>query len=116
MDIFRRSPLHDNTAAREYLEGLRWPDGPICPHCGVVNHAYAITPAGTYRCAEPACRGNFTVTMNSPMERSHIALHKWVQAFHLLLLKQEGLSPAHQLHRTLSITYPVGLVHGAPHT
>jgi transposase-like protein len=76
----------------------------VCPHCGVINHAYPIKPAGTYRCAEAACRGNFTVTMNSPMERSHIALHKWVLAFHLLCSSKKGIS-AHQLHRTLGITY-----------
>ena len=84
MDAFSSSRFTNDDAARTDLEKLRWPDGPICPHCGVVDHAYAIKPAGTYRCAEPACRGNFTVTMNSPMERSHIALHKWVLAFHLL--------------------------------
>ena len=104
MDIFSAPRFHDETAARAYLEALRWPDGPICPHCGVIGHAYAIKPAGTYRCAEPACRKNFTVTMNSPMERSHIALHKWVQAFHLMCSSKKGVS-AHQLHRTLDITY-----------
>jgi len=104
MDTFSPPRFRDDEAARAYLETLRWPDGPICPHCGVVNHAYPIKPAGTYRCAEAACRGNFTVTMNSPMERSHIALHKWVQAFHLLCSSKKGMS-AHQLHRTLGITY-----------
>ncbi len=103
-DVFSDSRFHDDKAARAYLEKLRWPDGPICPHCGVVNHAYAIKPEGTYRCGEPACRGNFTVTMNSPMERSHIALHKWVQAFHLMCSSKKGIS-AHQLHRTIAITY-----------
>ena len=104
MDIFSAPRFRDDDAAREYLEGLRWPDGPICPHCGTINHAYAIKPAGTYRCAEKECRKNFTVTMNSPMERSHIALHKWVQAFHLMCSSKKGFS-AHQLHRTLKITY-----------
>jgi transposase-like protein len=104
MDFFSAPRFRDDTAAREYLEALRWPAGPVCPHCGVINHAYPIKPAGTYRCAEPACRKNFTVTMNSPMERSHIALHKWVQAFHLMCSSKKGVS-AHQLHRTLDITY-----------
>ena len=104
MDTLSAARFHDDSAAREYLEALRWPNGPICPHCGVVDHAYPIKPAGTYRCAEPACRKNFTVTMNSPMERSHIALHKWVQAFHLMCSSKKGVS-AHQLHRTLDITY-----------
>ena len=70
----------------------------------MVGHAYAIKPAGTYRCAEPECRKNFTVTMNTPMERSHIALHKWLQGFHLMCSSKKGIS-AHQLHRTLEITY-----------
>ncbi len=104
MDTFSAPRFHDDEAARAYLESLRWPDGPVCPHCGVINHAYPIKPAGTFRCAEPACRSNFTVTMNSPMERSHIALHKWVQAFHLMCSSKKGMS-AHQLHRTLGITY-----------
>jgi transposase-like protein len=104
MSRFSAEHFTNDDAARAYLETLRWPDGPICPHCGSVNHAYAIKPAGTYRCAEKECRGNFTVTMNSPMERSHIALHKWVLAFHLLCSSKKGIS-AHQLHRTLGITY-----------
>jgi transposase-like protein len=104
MDSFTEPRFTNDDAARAYLESLRWPEGPICPHCGTINHAYAIKPAGTYRCAEAACRGNFTVTMNSPMERSHIALHKWVLAFHLLCSSKKGMS-AHQLHRTLGITY-----------
>src|SRR5262249_32812331 len=70
----------------------------------VIGHAYAIKPVGTYRCAEKVCRKNFTVTMNTPMERSHIALHKWVQAFALMTASKKGCS-AHQLHRTLDITY-----------
>jgi len=104
MSSFTEARFNNDDAARAYLETLRWPDGPICPHCGTVGHAYAIKPAGTYRCGEPKCRGNFTVTMNSPMERSHIALHKWVLAFHLMCASKKGIS-AHQLHRTLGITY-----------
>ncbi|MGB7101896.1 MAG: IS1595 family transposase, partial [Xanthobacteraceae bacterium] len=104
MDSFTERRFNNDDAARAYLESLRWPEGPICPHCGVIDHAYAIKPAGTYRCAEAACRVNFTVTMNSPMERSHIALHKWVLAFHLMCSSKKGMS-AHQLHRTLGSTY-----------
>jgi transposase-like protein len=104
MDTFSEMQFRDDKAARAYLERLRWPDGRVCPHCGVVGHAYPIKPEGTYRCAEAKCRGNFTVTMNTPMERSHIALHKWVQAFALMTASKKGFS-AHQLHRTLGITY-----------
>jgi transposase-like protein len=104
MDAFTEDRFNNDDAARAYLEGLRWPSGPVCPHCGVIDHSYAIKPKGTYRCAEAVCRKNFTVTMNSPMERSHIALHKWVLAFHLMCSSKKGVS-SHQLHRTLGITY-----------
>ncbi len=104
MDFFSEEYFRNDDAARAYLEGLRWPEGPVCAHCGSMRKPYAIKPAGTYRCAEAECRKNFTVTMNTPMERSHIALHKWLQAFHLMVSSKKGIS-AHQLHRTLGITY-----------
>lgn len=104
MDTLSGNHFHDDTAAREYLQRLMWPEGPICPHCGVVNHAYATKRAGVYRCAEKACRKDFTVTMRTVMERSKIALHKWLQAFHLMCSSKKGVS-AHQIHRTLDIGY-----------
>jgi transposase-like protein len=104
MDTLSDLHFRDDTAAREYLEKLFWPEGPICPHCGVVNRAYATKRPGVYRCAEKECRKDFTVTMRTVMERSKIALHKWLQAFHLMCSSKKGIS-AHQLHRTLDIGY-----------
>jgi transposase-like protein len=104
MDTFSAAQFRDDEAAREYLEKLRWPAGTVCPHCGVIGHSYKTPTPGRYRCAEKECRKDFTVTVNTPMERSHIALHKWLQAFHLMCSSKKGVS-AHQLHRTLSITY-----------
>jgi transposase-like protein len=104
MDTFSAAYSTDDTAAREYLEKLLWPEGPVCPHCGIVNHAYATKRPGVFRCAESVCRKDFTVTMHTVMERSKIALHKWLQAFHLMCSSKKGVS-AHQLHRTLGIGY-----------
>ncbi|MGB7037538.1 MAG: IS1595 family transposase [Xanthobacteraceae bacterium] len=104
MDTFSEEHFRNDDAARVCLEGLLWPDGPVCPHCGVVNHAYATKRRGVYRCAEKECRKDFTVTMKTVMERSKIALHKWLQAFHLMCASKKGIS-AHQLHRSLDITY-----------
>lgn len=104
MSTFTAPHFTDDQAAREYLEDLLWPDGPICPHCGTINRAYATKRAGAYRCAEAECRKDFTVTMRTVMERSKIALHKWLQAFHLMCASKKGIS-AHQLHRTLGIGY-----------
>jgi transposase-like protein len=104
LDAFSAPHFRDDDAARDYLEKVLWPDGPICPHCGVINHAYPTKRAGLYRCAEKDCRKDFTVTMKTVMERSHIALHKWLQGFYLLASSKKGFS-AHQLHRSLGITY-----------
>jgi transposase-like protein len=101
---FSAPHFRDDDAARLYLERLRWPAGTVCPHCGVIGHSYKTPTPGRYRCAEKECRKDFTVTVNTPMERSHIALHKWLQAFHLMCSSKKGVS-AHQLHRTLGITY-----------
>jgi transposase-like protein len=104
MDVFSAPQFRDDEAARKFLERILWASGPVCPHCGVVNHAYATKRPGVYRCAEKECRKDFTVTMKTTMERSHIALHKWVQAFALMTASKKGIS-AHQLHRTLDIHY-----------
>lgn len=104
MDIFSAPHFRDDEAARKFLEGILWPDGPACPHCGVIGHAYETKRAGVFRCAEKECRKDFTVTMKTVMERSHIALHKWLQGFHMMASSKKGVS-AHQLHRTLCITY-----------
>jgi transposase-like protein len=104
MDTFSEARFHNDDDARKYLEATLWSDGPVCCHCGVINHAYPTKRPGVFRCAEAACRKDFTVTMKTVMERSKIALHKWVQAFHLMCSSKKGVS-AHQLHRTLDIGY-----------
>lgn len=104
MDIFSAPKFRDDEAARAFLESVVWPDGPVCRHCGTINHAYKTKKPGVYRCAEKECRKDFSVTKGTILERSHIALHKWLQAFHLMASSKEGIS-AHQLHRSLDITY-----------
>jgi transposase-like protein len=103
-DVFAASHFRDDADARKALEAILWPDGPVCPHCDVIGHAYATKRPGVYRCAEKECRKDFTVTMKTVMERSKIAPHKWLQAFHLMCSSKTGVS-AHRLHRTLDITY-----------
>ncbi|HLH08941.1 MAG TPA: IS1595 family transposase [Terriglobales bacterium] len=102
--------LHDADKAREFLERLRWPNGPICPHCSATK-AYKLTAKpgskkpvrpGVYKCA--ACEKQFTVTVNTIFEDSHIPLNKWLMAIHLLCASKKGMS-AHQLHRMLGVTY-----------
>ncbi|WP_019196637.1 IS1595 family transposase [Afipia birgiae] len=91
--------------ARAMIESIRWPSGPVCSHCGTVDHAYPVSGrAGLYRCAEPECRKDFTCTTGTVMERSKIALHKWMLAFYLLCSSKKGMS-ALQLKRHLGISY-----------
>jgi transposase-like protein len=98
----------DETAAREHLEALQWPDGVNCPHCGNADKARIkalqgkSTRPGVYKCNE--CRKPFSVTVGTVFERSHIPLHKWLYATHLMTSSKKGIS-AHQLHRTLKVTY-----------
>jgi len=97
---------NDAEASREHLEAIRWPDGPVCPHCGVAEGATKLTGAkhrpGLYQCND--CREQFTVTVGTVFERSHVPLHKWVLATHLLSASKKGIS-SHQLHRMLGVTY-----------
>jgi transposase-like protein len=95
----------DADAARAWLEAHLWPDGPICPHCGTVGNATALpTRAGWYQCNASECRSQFTVTVGTVFERSHIPLNKWLMAAYLICCSKKGIS-AHQIHRILGITY-----------
>ena len=97
---------HDENAARKHLERLLWPNGPACPHCGVIGQATLMkgktTRPGLYKCRP--CRKPFTVTMGTLMERSHIPLGKWVLAAQLMASSKKSMS-AHQLHRMLGTSY-----------
>lgn len=96
----------DADKAREHLEKTRWPQGPVCPHCGVVNEATNVggkaARNGCYQCN--ACREQFTVTVGTVFEHSKVPLNKWVLATYLISSSKKGIS-AHQLHRTLGVTY-----------
>jgi transposase-like protein len=92
----------NEAAARVHFEKLRWPDGPVCQHCGVLDEATELkgksTRPGLYKCR--ACQKPFTATMGTLYERSHIPLHKWLLATHLMTASKKGMS-AHQLWRML---------------
>jgi len=96
--------------AREYLEQLRWPNGAVCPHREAIG-AYKLQPKaeskrpvrkGVWKCK--SCRKQFTVTVGTIFEDSHIPIHQWLSAIQFLCASKKGMS-AHQLHRILNITY-----------
>ena len=96
----------DEEKARKHLEAVRWPEGPFCPFCGSTRQVSILGGKsmgdGWYYCAD--CNGKFTVRVGMIFERSHIPLHKWLLGFRLMASSKKGIS-AHQLHRTLGITY-----------
>src|ERR1700691_2617510 len=101
------NPIYtDPNKARAHLEALLWPNGPVCPHCGVIDNAVALngksTRPGVYKCRD--CRQPFSVTVGTVFERSKIPLSKWLLATHLLASSKKGIS-SHQLHRMLRVTY-----------
>ncbi len=107
IEMTRRFPTEES--AREYFEALRWPDGPVCPHCGNADSAriYKVTAnrgkkirAGLYKCAE--CQEGFTVTIGTVMEDSHLPLNKWLIAFYMMCASKTQVS-ALQLRRQLEI-------------
>jgi transposase-like protein len=102
----------DEDKARELLEQMRWGGQPVCPHCGGAD-PYKLNPTGkgkkgthvrkgVYKCR--ACRKQFTVTVGTVFEDSHVPVSKWLLAIHLICASKKGMS-AHQLHRMMGVTY-----------
>jgi transposase-like protein len=109
-DLLKNPIFQDETAAREWLEARVWANGRVCPHCGNADQDKLTKlegkahRAGVYQCNEPACRQQFTVTVNTVFERSKIPLTKWLAALFLMTASKKGVS-AHQVHRMLGISY-----------
>jgi transposase-like protein len=104
-----QSPIfQDETAAREALESVLWPNGPFCRHCGnsdpdkIAKMEGKSHRPGLYYCHE--CKGQFTVTVGTVFERSKIGLTKWWMAAHMINSGKNGVS-AHEIHRTIGVTY-----------
>lgn len=117
MSILNQPHFQSEEAAFVKLESIVWPNGPVCPHCGALDRIFALNgvrtkankthPNGLVRyglkkCGH--CRKQFTARMGTVFESSHIPLHKWLQAAHLLCSSKKGIS-SHQLHRVLQISY-----------
>ena len=107
MAAFQSPVFNNEDEARAALEAVRWPNGAICPHCGTTGDD--VTRVGG-KSARPGlfycngCKGQFTVTVGTVFERSKVPLTKWWLAAHLLNSSKKGIS-AHQMHRTLGVTY-----------
>lgn len=98
----------DPVAASEFLESIRWPEGVVCPHCGESErepyrlNGKSLGKRRVWKCR--VCRKQFTVMVGTIFESSHVPLNKWLAAFYLLCSSKKGMS-AHQLHRSIGVTY-----------
>jgi transposase-like protein len=104
--IHTEARFNDEDAAREHLESLRWPRGAVCVHCGGADRQSKLEGGahrpGLYFCGH--CRQQYTVTVGTVFEKSHVPLHKWVYATHLMSASKKGIS-AKQLERMLGVSY-----------
>ena len=107
----------DEGPARAFLESWRWPDGPVCPHCQNASDKRISrlkaqrtsnngVRKGVYFCG--ACRQQFTVTVGTVLERSHVPISKWLMALFLLGSSKKSLS-ANQIHRMIGVTHKTAL-------
>lgn len=97
--------FHNEEAAYEYVESRLWPTGPVCPHCGECERIGRLqgksTRVGVRKCY--SCRKPFTVKVGTIFESSHVKLHIWLQAMHLMASAKKGIS-TNQLSRILGVT------------
>jgi transposase-like protein len=108
--VLNEAYFQDEAAAFERLEQIVWPNGPVCPHCGGMGRIGSLAGVkdkkgrvrlGLRKCYD--CRSQFTVRVKTVFEKSHVPLHLWFQAAHLLMSSKKGIS-SNQLHRTLGVT------------
>jgi transposase-like protein len=92
---------------REAFERIRWPNGTVCPHCGVVGEATKLqskpeskTRPGVWKCR--ACRKQFRVEVGTIFHSSHISLRQWLIAIHAMCASKKSVS-ALQLQRELGL-------------
>src|SRR5664280_2886216 len=92
----------DDAACAAYLGRARWPDGFVCPHCGLIAEPFRIvTRPGVLECR--ACRRQAGLLVGTVMERSHTPLSVWFGAAYLVSSQTPGMS-AVQLQRQLGLS------------
>ncbi|MBV8474448.1 MAG: transposase, partial [Hyphomicrobiales bacterium] len=95
MSVLAKPYFHDEAAAFAHLESVLWPDGPVCPHCGLISAKHydlRKTRLGLRKCCAKECRKQFTVRVGTVFESSHIPLHKILQAVYLMASRKKGIS------------------------
>ena len=91
-------------AAEKWIAAQRWPDGPVCPHCGSLNVQAGIKHRSmTHRCRDCPNRAMFSLKIGTVMHRTQLGYREWAIAIYLLATNLKGVSSM-KLHRDLGIT------------
>ncbi len=100
MEVMRY--FSDLDVATEYVARLRWPEGPVCPKCGVLdeNHYY-LKSRRAWKCRE--CKKQFSVKVGTIFEDSPIGLDKWLAAIWMIANCKNGVS-SYEIHRAIGVT------------
>lgn len=114
LDLVERIP--DEKAAYAYMERLRWPDKPVCPHCGSINDHRFLTPengtsrrtrTGSYsqrrvwKCRD--CKRQFSVITNTPFHGSKVPLRIWIFILFEMCANKNGIA-AREIARKYKLT------------
>ncbi len=86
---------------RAYLELLRFPTGVYCLRCESKKIS-RIYKRNQFVC--DACNYQFSVTVGTIFQDSHLPLQKWFAAIYLMCESRKGIS-ANQMKRTLKVAY-----------
>ena len=91
-------------AAREWLESVRWPDGPHCPTCGSFNVQSDVRghKTMTHRCRDCPHKPFFSLRKGTIMESSKLPYRAWAVGIYLFTTNLKGISSM-KLHRELGI-------------
>src|SRR5579862_875541 len=108
--------LRSEADAYRYLEGLRWGDRPVCPHCGSVRKPYFLNPENgesrktrtgaasqrrVWKCAD--CRKQFSVLTGTIFHGTKIPVRIWVLVIFEMAASKNGIS-AREIERKHDLT------------
>lgn len=111
----------DESSAYAFFEHVRWPDGPVCPHCEH-NRVYFLEPKDgisrttrtgarterrVFKCAR--CRKQFSVTTGTYLHGTRIPLRAWHIAIVKMSNRWTGATPF-EIARHAGITLRSGRV------
>jgi transposase-like protein len=92
----------DLDVATEHVAKTRWPDGPVCPACGLIDQKhYYLKTRRVWKCR--SCKKQFSVKVGTIFEDSPIGLDKWLPAMWMVANCKNGIS-SYEIARHLGVT------------